>query len=67
MAKFHKTGGYSREFTPRGKGRRYTLDAIPAGFWTAVRAKAKAEKVSIRTLTLRLLKAWLGEVHDGQA
>jgi hypothetical protein len=58
--KYFKTGGYSTDFTPkRGAGRRYLLDRIPADFWTAVRAKAKAEKTSLRALILRLLAEWL--------
>jgi hypothetical protein len=63
MAKrrYHKTGGYSREFTPRGKGRSYALTGIPAGFWESVQAKARAEQVSVRALILGKLKTWLDE------
>jgi len=51
--------GYSREFRPHGDtGKRYLLDQIPAGLWTAVQAKAKKEGVSIRALILKLLKEW---------
>jgi hypothetical protein len=35
------------------------LDDIPAGFWTTVRAKAKRENISLRSLILRLLRQWL--------
>lgn len=60
MRKYFKTGGYSREFTPpRGAGKAYPVTRIPAGFFNAVRAKAKAETISLRTLTLRLWRAWL--------
>ena len=49
--------GYSREFRPHGDtGKRYLLDNIPAGLWTAVREKCKHEGVSVRALILRLLK-----------
>jgi hypothetical protein len=52
--------GYSREFTPHGDtGKRYILDEIPAGFWSAVRDKAKRDGVSLRGLILGLLKTWL--------
>jgi hypothetical protein len=52
--------GYSREFKPHGQtGKRYMLDDIPAGMWTAVREKAKREGVSLRALILGLLKEWL--------
>jgi hypothetical protein len=54
--------GYSRAFRPHGdSGKRYTLDQIPAGFWAAVRAKAKLKGVSLRGLILELLKRWLEE------
>lgn len=52
--------GYSREFRPHGDtGKRYLLDQIPAGLWSAVREKAKREKVSVRALILSLLTEWL--------
>jgi hypothetical protein len=35
------------------------LDDIPAGFWTTVRAKAKRDNISLRSLILRLLRQWL--------
>jgi hypothetical protein len=48
--------GYSKAFRPHGtSGKRYLLDQIPAGLWAAVRAKAKAEGVSLRALILKLL------------
>jgi hypothetical protein len=54
--------GYSREFKPHGDtGKRYLLDKIPAGLWSAVRTKAKREGVSLRALILRLLQRWLDE------
>jgi hypothetical protein len=52
--------GYSREFKPHGDtGKRYLLDQIPAGLWSAVQAKAKREGVSLRALILKLLKSWV--------
>lgn len=52
--------GYSRDFRPHGEtGKRYLLDQIPAGLWVRVRAKAKAEGVSLRALILGLLTNWL--------
>jgi hypothetical protein len=52
--------GYSREFRPKGAtGKRYMLDAIPAGLWNDVRAKAKREGVSVRALILSQLKTWV--------
>lgn len=57
-----KTGGYSREFTPHGEtGKRYLLDEIPAGLWSAVKAKAKRQGISLRALILSQLKAWVEE------
>jgi hypothetical protein len=54
--------GYSRDFPVlRGEGKRFTLTDIPAGFWTRVRAKARAERVSMRALILGLLKTWIDE------
>jgi hypothetical protein len=59
MAKTKKRG-YSREFKAHGKtGKNYLLDSIPAGLWTAVRAKATREGLSVRAAILRLLKAWV--------
>jgi hypothetical protein len=54
-----KKRGYSDEFPTTGKTHRYMLDYIPAPLWRAVRAKAKREGISLRTLILRLLSAWL--------
>lgn len=52
--------GYSTDFTPHGlSGKRYLLDNIPAGLWTAVREKCKRDGVSIRAQILQLLKAWV--------
>lgn len=51
--------GYSRDFKPHGNtGKRYLLDNIPAGLWSAVRAKCDREGVSIRAAILCLLKEW---------
>lgn len=62
MAKrgYFKTGGYSRDFTPAPQGhKRYLLDRIPVQFWKDVQAKARREKVSVRSLILSLLDDWL--------
>lgn len=60
--KYFKSGSYNREFTPHAKtGKRYLLDKIPAGMWADVRAKAKAESISLRALILTLLRDWLGK------
>jgi hypothetical protein len=54
--------GYSRDFRPKaGTGKRYMLDAIPAGLWNDVRLKAKREGVSVRALILSHLKTWVEE------
>jgi hypothetical protein len=51
--------GYSREFPyRRGHGGRYLLDSIPPALWAGVRARARREGVSLRTLILRLLQEW---------
>ena len=51
--------GYSREFTPQTERRvRFVIDRIPPTLYDAVKAKAKREGVSLRTLTLRLWKDW---------
>jgi len=52
--------GYSRAFKPHGDtGKRYLLDQIPAGLWSAVREKAKRDGVSLRGLILSLLQEWV--------
>lgn len=52
--------GYSRDFKPHGEtGKRYLLDQIPAGLWSAVRDKCKREGVSVRAQILKLLKEWI--------
>jgi hypothetical protein len=56
-----KKRGYSDEFPTTGKTARSLLDYIPVGLWRSVKAKAKREGVSVRTLILRLLKRWLNE------
>jgi hypothetical protein len=59
MAKFHKTGGYSREFSVvHGRGKRYLLDAIPPDLWTRFQAKCQSQKVSVRTQLLRMARRW---------
>lgn len=57
--------GYSKAFRPHGdSGKRYLLDAIPAGLWRDVQAKAKREGISIRALILKLLTDWTAEVRQ---
>lgn len=52
--------GYSREFKPHGDtGKRYLLDNIPAGLWSAVKDKCQREGVSVRAQILKLLKDWI--------
>jgi len=51
--------GYSREFPVSVNGKRYLLSDIPLELWSSVRAKAKRDGISVRTLILRLLSAWL--------
>lgn len=52
--------GYSREFTPKSDRRcRIELDRVPPTLYDAVVAKAKREGISVRALTLKLLKDWL--------
>ena len=58
--------GYSREFTPQTERRvRFEVDRIPPTLYEAVKAKAKREGVSLRTLTLRLWKQWAAS-SDGE-
>ena len=57
--------GYSREFTPQTDRRvRFEIDRIPPTLYDAVKAKAKREGVSLRTLTLRLWRAWIVDAPD---
>ena len=59
MAKLQKRG-YSREFTPQGGRRcRIEIDQIPPTLYEAVKAKARREGVSLRAMTLGLLKDWV--------
>jgi len=52
--------GYSREFPlASGDYRRYLLDKIPPAMWIQIRAKAKRDGISMRTLILRLLAQWM--------
>ena len=54
-----KKRGYSREFTPQTTRRvRFTIDRIPPTLWDRVTVKARREGVSLRALTLRLLRDW---------
>lgn len=51
---------HSWEFTPGPNGGvEYTLRGIPSKFWRRVRAKAKREQVSMRSIVLQLLRQWI--------
>lgn len=57
-----KTRQYSRDFTPRSDRRcRLTIDKIPPTLYDLVKAKAKRDGVSLRSLVLGWLKKWTGE------
>ena len=57
--------GYSRRFTPHGDtGKRYLLDGIPAGLWSAVKAKCKRDGISIRAAVLHLLTDWINKEKE---
>jgi hypothetical protein len=52
--------GYSTEFpTDHAKRVRLEIDQVPPDLDRKVRAKAKRDGVSLRTLILRLLTQWL--------
>lgn len=56
-----KKRGYSGEFpTTREKRVYFMLDKIPPALWIRVKAKAKREGVSLRTLILGWCKEWVG-------
>ena len=51
---------YSRDFTPRTEKRHAIMvDKIPAVLYGKVKAKAKREGVSLRSLILRWLSEWI--------
>lgn len=51
--------GYSREFTPKTERRvQIVIDRVPPTLYTAAKAKAKRDGVSIRALVLGWLKEW---------
>jgi len=55
-----KKRGYSREFTPKTDRRvQLVIDRIPPTLYDAVKAKAKREGVSLRSLVLGWLKEWV--------
>jgi hypothetical protein len=67
LARMTKKRGYSREFTPQTDRRvRFEVDRIPPTLMDAVKAKAKREGISLRNLTLRLWKDWLGVKVEGE-
>src|SRR5262245_16639408 len=49
----------SDRYSARSNPQRYSLDRIPPTLWAKVRAQAKREHISIRTLILGLLDGWL--------
>lgn len=49
----------SSEFPTTGPSTQYLLSGIPRDLWKTVKAKAKREGVSLRTLVLRLLSKWV--------
>ena len=52
--------GYSDEFpTTRKKRVYFMLDKIPPALWIRVKAKAKREGVSLRSLILRWCQEWV--------
>jgi hypothetical protein len=62
MAKATATArGYSGDF-PSVNSRRvaFTVDKIPPALWLRVRAKAKREGVSLRSLVLHWCEEWVG-------
>ena len=50
---------YSRDFTPRGDGRAFTIGRIPTALLTAAQAKAKREGKSLRAMFLRQLAEYV--------
>lgn len=57
-----KKRGYSNEFpTTREKRVTFMLDKIPPALWIRVKAKAKREGVSLRTLILGWCQEWVKE------
>lgn len=52
--------GYSREFTPKTERRvMLTIDRIPPTLYDAIKAKAKRDGISLRSLVLGWLKEWV--------
>jgi hypothetical protein len=63
-----KKRGYSREFTPRTERRvRFEIDRIPPTLYDRVQAKARAEGLSLRALTLGLWQAWVSKTDDSRS
>ena len=55
-----KKRGYSGEFpTTREKRVYFMLDKIPPALWIRVKAKAKREGISLRTLILGWCQTWI--------
>ena len=51
---------HSREFTPGPDGgSEYKIRGIPTHLWISVRAKARRERVSVRSVLLQHLRSWV--------
>jgi hypothetical protein len=51
---------HSREFTPGPDGgSEYKIRGIPTHLWISVRAKARRERVSVRSVLLHQLRSWV--------
>jgi hypothetical protein len=55
---------YSMMCTARGTPRRYLLSGVPPTLSEQARAKARKERVAMRTLILSLLEAWTKRTTD---
>ncbi len=56
-----KKRAYSSEFPTAPPTESYALHYIPLPLWRQVKAKAKRDGVSLRTLILRLLSEWVSK------
>ena len=53
---------HSFQFTPGPDGgAEYKLRGIPTHFWRTVKARARREHVSVRSVVLTLLQSWVRE------
>ena len=67
--KTKKLRGYSRNFPTTTSPKRVmlTIDRIPPKFYTAIKAKAKKDGVSLRSLVLTWFAIWLDEAKQKKA